>query len=196
MGKESDQTGTSGFKWWRDLPPWIQVLAAGATLLLGAGTVLGVVHATGSTPKGGAVSASTIPSATPAAASGGIYHQGPLVLAYNTGADLDAPPSDRQWSELSASRDGGGADLWSLYPDLAGINGATVVTIDSGTSTACQNATGWLTPNSFQDLNLGVGSFLCVRTSQGRYSLLTVTAVDTTTNTITFSVKTFKKLGD
>jgi hypothetical protein len=196
VGQESDQTGASGFQWWRDLPPWIQILIAGATLLLGLGTVLGVVHATGSPPRRGAVSASTTASATPAAVSGGIYHQGPLALAYNTGADLDALPSDPQWGEPSANRGGGGADLWSLYPDLAGINGAMVVTVDSGTGAACQNATGWLSANSFQDLNLGVGSFFCVRTSQGRYSLLNVTAIDPTSNKITFWVKTFKKAGD
>jgi hypothetical protein len=132
-------------------------------------------------------------SATPAAT--GIYHQGRLELAFNTCADLDAPPSDPQWGEPSANPDAGGADLCSQYPSFVGVNNAALVTVNSGTDTTCQNATGWLA-NSYQDLNLSVGSFVCVHTNQGRYSLLRVAAINSADNSIVFSVKTFKKPGD
>jgi hypothetical protein len=75
-------------------------------------------------------------------------------------------------------------------------NGATLVTVNSGTDTTCQNATGWLAPNLYKDLNLSVGSFVCVHTNQGRYSLLRVMAINSADNSIVFSVKTFKKPGD
>jgi hypothetical protein len=64
------------------------------------------------------------------------------------------------------------------------------------TDTTCQNATGWLAPDLYRDLHLSVGSFVCVHTNQGRYSLLRIEAIDSTTNAIVFSVKTFKKPGD
>jgi hypothetical protein len=55
---------------------------------------------------------------------------------------------------------------------------------------------GWLAPHTYQDLNLSVGSFVCVHTNQGRYSLLRVVTINSTANSIVFSVKTFKKPGD
>jgi hypothetical protein len=125
----------------------------------------------------------------------GIYHQGTLALAYNGCADLDAPPGDPHWGELSASA-GAGGDLCSQYPYFGGVNNATLVTVNSGTDTTCQNATGWIPGNSYQDLNLSVGSFVCVHTKQGRYSLLRVVAINSTDRSIVFSVKTFKKPGD
>jgi hypothetical protein len=134
-------------------------------------------------------------SGTGASGNGGspaIYHQGTLTLAFNTCADLDAPPTDRQWGEPSANPDAGGADFCSQSPSFVGANSATLVTSTSGTDSACQNATGWLAPNLYQDLHLGVGSFVCVHTNQDRYSLLRVEATNPTTNAITFWVKTFK----
>ena len=79
---------------------------------------------------------------------------------------------------------------------IVGVNGATIVAVNSGTDTTCQNATGWLSPNLYQDLHLSVGSFVCVHTNQGRYSLLRVETIDSTTNAIVFGAKTFKKPGD
>jgi hypothetical protein len=125
-----------------------------------------------------------------------IHHQGTLTLAFNTWADLGASPSDRQWGQPSANPDAGGADLSAQSPGFVGVNSATIVTVNSGTDTTCQNATGWLAPNSYQDLHLSVGGFVWVHTSQGRYSLLRVEAINSTTNAVDFWVKTFKKSGD
>jgi len=132
----------------------------------------------------------------PATTTTGIYHQGTLVLAYNGCADLDALPSDLQWGELSASASAGGGDICSQYPYFGGVNNAILVTVNSGTDTTCQNATGWIAGNSYQDLNLSVGSFVCVHTNQGRYSLLRVTAINSAANSVAFYAKTFKKPGD
>jgi hypothetical protein len=119
-----------------------------------------------------------------------------MELAFNTCADLDAPPSDSQWGELSANPDAGGGDFCSQYPSFVGINKATLVTVNSGTDTTCQNATGWLPANGYKDLSLSVGGFVCVHTNQGRYSLLRVVAINSPANSIVFSVRTFKKSGD
>ena len=142
------------------------------------------------------------PTTSPPASAGGnggvpaIYHSGRLTLAHATCADLDAPPSDRQWGEVSIDASSGGTDFCSQSPGFVGTGGASIVTVNSGADTTCQNATGWLRQNYYQDLNLSVGSFVCVHTNQGRYSLLRVKAIDSTTSSITFSVKTFKKSGD
>ena len=89
----------------------------------------------------------------------------------------------------------GGVDLCSEYPSFAGTNNATLVTVAAGTDTTCQNATGWLPTDSYQNLQLSVGSYVCGHTNQGRFSLLRVMTIDAA-NAITFQVKTFKKPGD
>lgn len=126
----------------------------------------------------------------------GIYHQGKLALAYNGCADLDAPPSDPQWGELSAGSGGAGADFCSQYPYFSAPNNATLVTVGAGTDTTCQNATGWINSGSYQNLNLSVGSFICVYTNQGRFSLLRVTSINPGNSSIVFWAETFKKAGD
>jgi hypothetical protein len=195
-----------------DVPLWLKIAAAVATVAGGIATVLALVSSGPSppvpTPSGGATTPVKASSPTATATTGGgsgvsgsdgsaaIYHQGPLTLAFDTCADLDAPPTDRQWGEPSANPDSGGADLCSQSPSFVGVNGATLVAVNSGTDSICQNATGWLTPNLYQDLHLSIGSFVCVHTNQDRYSLLRVEAIDSNTNAITFWVKTFKKPGD
>jgi hypothetical protein len=183
--------------------PWAVAIIGGTVATIIGGVILVALTSGKTTSSSGpssspyslkpGASTTTTTSTTPAAT--GIYHQGTLELAYNTCVDLDAPPSDPQWGEPSANPDGGGADLCSEYPDFAGVNSAALVTVNSGTDTTCQNATGWLA-NSYQGLNLSVGSFVCVHTNQGRYSLLRVTAINSADNSIVFSVKTFKKPGD
>lgn len=148
----------------------------------------------------------TSSSTTPAAAGGGsgangsrgptsIYHQGILKVANYTCVDLDAAPSDPQWGETAVGTAAGGVDLCSEYPSFAGTNNATLVTVAAGTDTTCQNATGWLPTDSYQNLQLSVGSYVCGHTNQGRFSLLRVMTIDAA-NAITFQVKTFKKPGD
>jgi hypothetical protein len=139
-------------------------------------------------------SATATTSATPAAS--GIYHEGRLELAFNTCADLDAPASDSQWGELSTSPNAGGGDMCSQYPSFVGVKDATLVTVNSGNDNVCQNATGWFPTGYYKDLKLSVGSFLCVHTNQGRYSLLQVESINSPADSIVFSVKTFKKPGD
>ena len=182
---------------------WTVAIIGGAVAAVIGGIILAAItsgHTAGSpgpasTPSSLEPRAST-PASKPTTAAGGIYHQGSLDLAYNGCADLDAPPSDPQWGELSASSGAGGADLCSQYPYFSATNNASLVAVSSGATTTCQNATGWISSNSYQDLNLSVGSFMCVHTNQNRYSLLRVASVNSANNSIVFSVKTFKKPGD
>lgn len=190
-----------------------QIVAAviGAVILGFSGVVAALISSSSgpsySGPSGpsspAAPATTTPPSSGPRTPDGSgnpqasaIYRKGPLTLAYATCVDLDAPLSDRQWGEVSIGATSGGTDLCSESPAFVGTNGATIVTVNSGTDTTCQNATGWLQENSYQDLHLSVGSYVCVHTDQGRYSLLRVAAIDSTSSSITFMVKTFKKPGD
>jgi hypothetical protein len=185
---------------WKNPNPWAYTIIGGIiVVVIGALVVraLGVTSSPTPTPTPGPKTPGPTPTATasapPAAASGRIYHQGNLTVAFGTCVDLDAPPSDPQWGEASAAAFAlGGVDLCSEYPSFVGYNNATLVTITSGTDTTCQNATGWLATGSYQDLNLSVGSFVCVHTNQGRFSLLRVVAINGATRAITFQVKTFK----
>jgi hypothetical protein len=186
---------------------WVAVGSI-AGVIVAIATVITVLNLNGQSPgpipvpsasTGSKTGSPTTPPSAPAGGNGGapaIYHSGQLTLAYATCADLDAPPSDRQWGEVSIDASSGSIDLCSQSPGFVGVGGATIVTVNSGTDTTCQNATGWLRQNYYQNLNLSVGSFVCVHTNQGRYSLLRVNAIYSTTSSITFSVKTFKKPGD
>lgn len=179
------------------------IIAAVITGVLGlyAGALKGAPGVPSPTPS---VSVSTTTVTVPATAtpsesgSGGgaraLYHEGRLQLAFATCVDLDAPTGDPQWGESSSTS--GGVDFCSESPGFAGVNGATIVTVDSGTDTTCQNATGWLRENAYQNLNLSVGSLVCVHTNQGRFSLLRTDAIDSTSLSVTFTAKTFKKPGD
>ena len=187
---------------WRS--QWTIAIIGGTVAAVFGGVILAAIasgHAASSPSPTGSPStlksqpstAATIPATT---GTSGVYHQGRLDLAYNGCADLDAPPSDSQWGELTASSSAGGADLCSSYPSFAAVNNAALVTVNSGTDTTCQDATGWITSDSYQNLNLSVGSFLCIHTNQGRYSLLRVVAINSADSSIVFSVKTFNKPGD
>lgn len=187
-----------GFFGKRHLAFWA-ILAGMATVI---GTAVTIFAPRGNGPASSpSSSGSATATAAPTVSVGGtgvsgnggsvaIYHQGTLTLAFNTCADLDAPPSDPQWG-ASASYYGGAVDLCSESPAFAGVNTATLVTVRSGTDTACQNATGWLPPDSYQNLHLSAGSLLCVHTNQDRHSLLRVEAINSTSYAMTFSVKTF-----
>jgi hypothetical protein len=65
--------------------------------------------------------------------------------------------------------------------------------VSSGTATTCQSATGW--SSNPQNLNLSVGSYLCVKTNQDRYSLLRVLSINSDSSVV-FLAKTFKKPGE
>ena len=182
--------------------PWAVAIIGGTAAAVIGGVILAAITSGQTASSSGPTSSpsslksqASTDATTPATTATGIYHQGTLALAYNGCADLDAPPGDPHWGELSASA-GAGGDLCSQYPYFGGVNNATLVTVNSGTDTTCQNATGWIPGNSYQDLNLSVGSFVCVHTKQGRYSLLRVVAINSTDRSIVFSVKTFKKPGD
>jgi len=175
------------------------IVAAVITGVLGlyAGAIKGApgVSAGVSTVTVTATGAGAGGSGSAANGAQGIYHKGTLALAFGTCVDLDAPPGDAQWGETSDANTGG-ADFCSESPGFPGLNGATIVPVSSGTDTTCQNATGWFRQNAYQNLNLNLGSFVCVHTNVGRYSLLRVDHIDSTNSSITFAVKTFKKSGD
>lgn len=176
MAKETDQAGASGFQWWRDLPPWIQVLVAVLTLLLVAGTALGVIHATGSSPQHQAASASTGPSptrstsasASTAPSSTTVRWHGQITIG-NFGIELDDLPPITNGSSYTF-RDVSGALISNGNGTYAPWTGASPPTYGQ-----CHD---WvLTNGDASPLPLRSGMELCVRTGGGRTAYVKITSL-------------------
>lgn len=107
----------------------------------------------------------------------GIYHQGKLVLAGGTNVDLDAPPSDSQWGEISLTPgdsydiQGNGNTSISLY------NGAQGIQLSQTTGNSCTSATGYSDDTIGNRSPLTIGQLICIRTTEGRFSLLKITGL-------------------
>jgi hypothetical protein len=158
------------------------VIAAFVGIFLGnQGVFVNVLP--GSPTKVVTVSPSPAPAATVtvAASSGaqaqlpGIFHQGKLVLASSTEADLDAPPSDPQWGEINLTPgdqyDLTGSGNTGLFLD----NGAQGVQLSQTTGSSCTSATGYSPDHIGSDtLPLTIGQLICIRTAEGRFSLLKI----------------------
>jgi hypothetical protein len=165
------------------------LIGAGATLIAAfVGILLGnqgvfVNVLPGSPTKVVTVSPSPGPAATitvtassnAQAQQPGILHQGRLVLADGTEADLDAPPSDPQWGEINLAPgdqyDITGYGNTALFLD----NNAQGVQLSPTTGSSCTTATGYSTDRIGIDTPpLTIGQLICVRTTEGRFSLLQI----------------------
>jgi hypothetical protein len=177
---KSNQTAASGFQWWRDLPQWIQVIVAVATLLLGAvGTVLGL-HATGSSPQHRAPSANTGPSSTPstsvststAPTSTTVRWHGPITIGW-FGIELDAlPPTASTGTSSYTIRDQSG-ELTSN-----GSNGTYAQWAGSSAPSYDQCHSWVLTNgNNSSSLLLTSGMQICVLTRSGRTAYVNITSL-------------------
>ena len=99
-----------------------------------------------------------------------VRHEGPLVLAGSTDADLDAPASNSQWITNSG------------YPELQWGRGGTTFYVRSlglylGSRHAdyetCRSTTGYRS-GTFDAANLSQGPYFCVKTSDNRYAAVEV----------------------
>ncbi len=123
----------------------------------------------------------------------GIYHQGRLVLVGSTSADLDAPPSDRQWGEINLEPgdqydvDANGNTSISLY------NGAQGVQLGQTTGNSCASATGYSSDTIGDTSPLTIGQLICIRTTEGRFSLLKILGLPD--GEIVMYVTTYAKTG-
>jgi hypothetical protein len=125
----------------------------------------------------------------------GVYHEGALELTWGQEADLDAPPTDRQWGIAKPVYGPEQEDVrWAVrglsFPTPA--LGVGVKYVDDST---CQSATGYA-HDGIDRLDLKVGTYICVMTSEQRYSLLRVTKLTPDENRIALHVKTYNKEGD
>ena len=121
----------------------------------------------------------------------GIYNQGKLVLASGTNADLDAPPSDPQWGEINLTPgdsydiQGNGNTSISLY------SGAQGVQLSQTTGSSCTSATGYSGDTIGDRSQLTIGQLICIRTTEGRFSLLKIIGLPD--GQIVMDVKTYTK---
>jgi hypothetical protein len=111
-----------------------------------------------------------------------VRHSGQLVLALNRNADLDSPSSDPQWDTdyWDISYEGSYIDVDTNYSAAALYLGNKKADYKTG-----RNTTGY----SGENLNTVVGSYICIKTDQGRYSALRIAQLDS--SKITFDVVTY-----
>lgn len=118
----------------------------------------------------------------PTAAS--VRHRGPLVLATDHRADLDAPPSDPQWPNGNDDVGYSAGPHENLFP-----NSAALYLGDKRASyETCRNTTGY-SDKSLDTGSVAPGRYICVKTDRGRYSALRVTQLDS--SKIAFDVITY-----
>jgi hypothetical protein len=124
----------------------------------------------------------------------GIYHQGKLVLADSTQVDLDAPPSDPQWGEINLTP-GDQYDLTGFGNTAIFLdNDAQGVQLGPNTGKSCMSATGYATDRIGIDTPpLTIGQLICIRTTEGRFSLLKI--LNLPDGEIVMDVKTYTKTG-
>jgi hypothetical protein len=132
------------------------------------------VPSTSPTVTSTAATASTSPSSTVPPGVPGTYHQGPLFLTGDD-VDLDAPPGDPQWGELNLmpgdSYDIHGSGNTAIFTD----NNAEAVQLGPKTGNSCFTATGYSSTRIGIDTPpIIVGQLICVRTTEGHFSLLKV----------------------
>ena len=120
----------------------------------------------------------------------GIFHQGKLILSNSGEADLDAPPSDPQWGVLALAP-GDSYDIeGSGNTGIFLLSNVQAFQLSQATNSSCLNATGYSSGRLGIDTPpLKIGQYICVHTSEGRFSLLKI--LNLPPNGIVFYVKTF-----
>ena len=131
-----------------------------------------------------------------------VRHQGKLEVAADqstaaTAANLDAPEPDPNWSRIDSTNSDGVAEGPALngsgifvYTESAST-GLLFLGTDKGSYARCAQAQNYGV-EQIEISNLDRGTQLCVRTSAGRYALLTVTK-EATTALVVFDVIVWQK---
>jgi hypothetical protein len=154
-----------GFKWWRDLPGWVQAVVA-VLGLLGVGTVAGgVVHSVTSAPRSPPAPSAKPTGQTPA--SGGTVVRWHGSVAINgSGIELDDLPPMTNVSVYT-------------FRDYAGLlvpgNGSIAVWAGSSAPTYDQCHTLAQTHGSTASLQLTSGMEICALTGGGRTAYVHIT---------------------
>jgi len=116
---------------------------------------------------------------TPTAAT--VRHSGQLVLADDSGADLDSPSSNPQWNTDAL-------DIGNAYPAIQVYTTALYLGDKRADYETCRNTTGY-SDEGFDTGSVAPGAYICVKTNEGRYSALRITQLDS--SKITFDVVTY-----
>jgi hypothetical protein len=142
-------------------------------------------------------SATASPSPSKVPGGPGVYHEGPLHLLNGSTADLDAPPSDRQWGVVSLPPGANPDITWQATNGLRRWNGSLALVPDGTrvTSSTCANMTGYgeeMLPTS----SVKSGRYVCVFTDEERYSLVRIDGIDPNAAGVSLQVTTNQKPGD
>jgi len=132
----------------------------------------------------GAPTATPLPSAGPS-----VRHAGQITLALGgSGVDLDAPDSDSQWGSPARYTDNG--DLMYVQDSfiLSSYGEALVLGDTKADYDSCRSNTGYA-GGAVDVSELPVGSYMCEKTGQNRYSALRLIALDS--SKATFDVVTY-----
>jgi hypothetical protein len=132
-----------------------------------------------------------------------VYHEGTLVLADNSVADLDAPPADKQWRKGTPGHPYDYDDLdWISYR-LTSYNVGPQGIISMGATTdssyeTCANTSGYAQVRPVPANDLKVGNLICAITSEGRFATLVIQSLQldqgwSSRGTITLSVVVYDK---
>jgi hypothetical protein len=132
---------------------------------------------------------------TPPTTTAGVFREGDATVARGQGIDLEAPPSDAQWGTFTGEHD----LLWGRYCTTADVclaSGAKAVVVDDAATVAtCRSATGY-GDESIKGTKLRNGLAVCVRTGDGRFSLVRVTKYSGTESPLVVHVVTLKNEKD
>lgn len=170
MAGEDDRTGHSGFKWWRDLPGWVQAVAALLTLLGIGGVGSAVIHATGSKPQPQHTAGPSTPAAQYSVAGGRPVWSGPIAISSNGGGiDLDFIPPTSGPNSLIFDQINGFRSSTGNY-HMAQWNGASTPSRDQ--------CTRFVDAHQYTSLPAQPGSAYCLLTGAGHTAYLQVTNID------------------
>jgi hypothetical protein len=116
-----------------------------------------------------------------------VRHEGRITLATSnySGADLDAPKTDPQWGP------GGSAEIsyYSSKFTLQSAIGALVLGDTVADYATCRDTTGYGQRPNLESGVFQPGAYLCIKTSDGRFSAMHLTAIDP--DQATFDVITY-----
>jgi hypothetical protein len=158
---------SQGFKWWRDLPGWVQAVVA-VLGLLGVGTVAGgVVHSVTSTPRSHPAPLAKSAGPTPASVKTVVRWHGSVAIN-DSGTELDDLPPMTNVSVYTFRNYGG-----LLIPG----NSSIAVWTGSSVPTYSQCHTLVQTHGDTANLQLTSGMEMCVLTGGGRTAYVHITSL-------------------
>ncbi|VVJ19729.1 Uncharacterised protein [Amycolatopsis camponoti] len=130
-------------------------------------------------------------SPTAAQTGGTVRHEGNVSIARDFTVDLDSPASDPQWGTTGSFT--GKNDLSFNGRDFGYVGWSSTVKLPSSATSSyqsCREETGYENGRYALD-DLAAGQSYCVKTSDGRFAAVRLTAVSATK--VSFDVTTYEK---